>query len=164
MATVECYIVKFLSPQFDPLRNAFFEANRLASDYCKPSFVLQTFLDAMEKTFMECFLPHAITCEENFINLGRAREKLVTIVVEGNKIPLYGSGAGLSTPTGTTNLPVPLELNFIVRSKAYVLGKPVKPRFYKTIGGSMVLDPKKLNAPTMFETALMFDSLIDLNG
>ncbi|KAK9135964.1 hypothetical protein Syun_015294 [Stephania yunnanensis] len=81
----------------------------------------------------------------------RKSQRTVTIVVEGNKIPLYGSGAALSTPTGTTNLPVPLELNFIVRSKAYVLGKLVKPRFYKTIGCSMVLDPKKLNAPTVLK-------------
>ncbi|KAK9109228.1 hypothetical protein Sjap_017288 [Stephania japonica] len=81
----------------------------------------------------------------------RKSQRTVTIVVEGNKIPLYGSGAGLSTPTGTTNLPVPLELNFVVRSKAYVLGKLVKPRFYKTIGCSVVLDLKKLNVPTMLK-------------
>ncbi|KAK9151131.1 hypothetical protein Syun_009440 [Stephania yunnanensis] len=70
--------------------------------------------------------------------------RIVTIMVEGNKIHLEVSGAGLSTPTATTNLSVLLELNFMVRSRADVLGKLVKPKFYKTIGCSMVLDLVKL--------------------
>ncbi|XP_027148894.1 uncharacterized protein LOC113749383 [Coffea eugenioides] len=78
----------------------------------------------------------------------RKSQRTVTVSVIGNKIPLYGSGASLSTtPTGTTSQPVPLKLNFVVRSRAYVLGKLVKPKFYKKIECSIVFDPKKLNAP-----------------
>ncbi|XP_016568781.2 uncharacterized protein LOC107867162 [Capsicum annuum] len=71
------------------------------------------------------------------------REVFVSVI--GNKIPLYGSGASLTTPAGATPLPVPLKLNFKLRSRAYVLGKVVKPKFYKTIECLITLRPQKLN-------------------
>ncbi|KAJ9674382.1 hypothetical protein PVL29_023750 [Vitis rotundifolia] len=77
----------------------------------------------------------------------RKSHRSLTIVLMGNKIPLYGGGASLSTSTGTTTEPVPLTLSFMVRSRAYVLGKLVKPKFYKRIECSVNLDPKKLNVP-----------------
>ncbi|KAL3505158.1 hypothetical protein ACH5RR_034999 [Cinchona calisaya] len=78
----------------------------------------------------------------------RKSQRTVTVSVIGNNIPLYGGGASLSTPSGAkTSVPVPLKLNFVVRSKAYVLGKLVKPKFYKRIECSITFDPKKLNAP-----------------
>ncbi|OIT01103.1 PREDICTED: uncharacterized protein LOC109229448 [Nicotiana attenuata] len=76
----------------------------------------------------------------------RKSQRVVSVSLIGNKIPLYGSGASLSTPTGTTSLPVTLKLNFMLKSRAYVLGKLVKPKFYKTIDCSINFDPKKLNA------------------
>ncbi|XVF36296.1 hypothetical protein REPUB_Repub19eG0046000 [Reevesia pubescens] len=75
----------------------------------------------------------------------RKSQKSVTVTVMGNKVPLYGSGASLSSSTGTTTLPVSLQLNFVVRSRAYVLGKLVNPKFYKKIECDITFDPKKLN-------------------
>uniref|UniRef100_A0A5B6Z6Z1 Uncharacterized protein n=1 Tax=Davidia involucrata TaxID=16924 RepID=A0A5B6Z6Z1_DAVIN len=75
----------------------------------------------------------------------RKTQRSIAVSVIGDKIPLYGSGASLSSSTGTTTVPVPLKLNFMVRSTAYVLGKLVKPKFYKKIECSVVFDPKKLN-------------------
>lgn len=75
----------------------------------------------------------------------RKSQRYLSIPIVGNKIPLYGSGAGLSSSTGTTSLPVPLKLNIVVRSRAYVLGKLVKPKFNKRILCSLTYDPKKLN-------------------
>lgn len=46
---------------------------------------------------------------------------------------------------GAPTQPVPLTLNFMVRSRAYVLGKLVKPKFYKRVKCSVVMDPKKMN-------------------
>ncbi|KAJ8763238.1 hypothetical protein K2173_026139 [Erythroxylum novogranatense] len=63
----------------------------------------------------------------------RRSQRLVAISITSDKIPLYGSGGGLSSSTGTTTLPIPLKLSFTVKSKAYVLGKLVKPKFYKRI-------------------------------
>ncbi|KAL6317280.1 hypothetical protein AAG906_030033 [Vitis piasezkii] len=77
----------------------------------------------------------------------RKSHRSLTIVLMGDKIPLYGGGASLSTSTGTTTEPLPLKLSFMLRSRAYVLGKLVKPKFYKRIECSVNLDPKKLNVP-----------------
>lgn len=79
----------------------------------------------------------------------RKSQRSITAVVEGNRIPLYGSGAGLSTSKGLTNLPIPLRLKMEVKAKAYVLGKLVKPRFHRNVDCDLVLDPnpKKLNLP-----------------
>ncbi|KAH9758197.1 transmembrane protein [Citrus sinensis] len=89
----------------------------------------------------------------------RKSQKTVSVAVMGNKIPLYGSGAGLSinSTTGSTSHPVPLNLNFVVRSRAYVLGKLVKPKFYKNIACSITFDPKKLNVPVSLKNSCTYD-------
>lgn len=87
----------------------------------------------------------------------RKTQKTVTVSVIGNKIPLYGSGASLSTPKGTTTMPVPLHLNFKIRSRAYVLGKLVKPKFYKEIKCDIIFDPKKLNVPISLKNSCTYN-------
>ncbi|KAI5598178.1 hypothetical protein BDE02_02G115100 [Populus trichocarpa] len=83
----------------------------------------------------------------------RKSQRPVAIPVISNKIPLYGSGAGLSSSTGTTTLPVPLKMNFVVRSRAYVLGKLVKTKFNRKIECDFTFDPKKLNVPISLKEA-----------
>ncbi|PIN16434.1 hypothetical protein CDL12_10912 [Handroanthus impetiginosus] len=87
----------------------------------------------------------------------RKSQRNVAVSVIGDKIPLYGSGASLSTPTGVTAVPVPLKLDFTVRSRAYVLGKLVKPKFYKKIECSIVFDAKKLNVPISLKNSCTYD-------
>uniref|UniRef100_A0A7N0UVM0 Late embryogenesis abundant protein LEA-2 subgroup domain-containing protein n=1 Tax=Kalanchoe fedtschenkoi TaxID=63787 RepID=A0A7N0UVM0_KALFE len=77
----------------------------------------------------------------------RSSRRTVKVSVIGSRIPLYGSGAGLSSSTGTLTLPVSLSLRFTVRSQAYVLGKLVKPKFYKSVDCLLTFDPKKLGKP-----------------
>ncbi|KAI4321515.1 hypothetical protein MLD38_034885 [Melastoma candidum] len=77
---------------------------------------------------------------------GRKSQRLVSIAVIGDQIPLYGSGAGLSTSSDVPTVPIPLRLSFVVKSRAYVLGKLVKPNFYKKIDCLLAFDPKKINA------------------
>lgn len=77
----------------------------------------------------------------------RKSQRSITVTVIGDQIPLYGSGAGLSSSTGTSTTLVPLKLNCVLRSKAYVLGKLVKPKFNKKIECSVTYDPKKINVP-----------------
>lgn len=69
----------------------------------------------------------------------------MTVTLIGNNIPLYGGGSDLKSKEGKPTAPVPLNLNFVVRARAYVLGKLVKPKFYRTIQCSVVLDPMKMN-------------------
>ncbi|CAI0558103.1 unnamed protein product [Linum tenue] len=88
----------------------------------------------------------------------RSSQRSVAISIASDKIPMYGSGAGLSsTATGKPLLPVHLTLNFTVRSRAYVLGKLVKPRFYKTIGCDITFNPNKANATISLKHACTYD-------
>lgn len=65
--------------------------------------------------------------------------------VKGSGVPLYGGSASLSSLNGVPVQPVPLTLNFMVRSRGYVLGKLVKPKFYKKVQCLVFMDPKKMN-------------------
>ncbi|CAL0312386.1 unnamed protein product [Lupinus luteus] len=87
----------------------------------------------------------------------RKSQKLVAVAVMGTRIPLYGSGASLSSSTGMPTVPVPLKLSFVIRSRAYVLGKLVKPKYYKNIECSITLDPKKLNVPLSLKNSCTYD-------
>ncbi|EXC32844.1 hypothetical protein L484_009544 [Morus notabilis] len=87
----------------------------------------------------------------------RKSQRSLSIPVTGNKIPLYGSGAGLSSSTGTSSLPVPLKLNFAVRSRAYVLGKLVKPKFNKRVQCSLTYDPKKPHVAINLKKSCTYD-------
>ncbi|XP_057794463.1 uncharacterized protein LOC131010818 isoform X1 [Salvia miltiorrhiza] len=63
----------------------------------------------------------------------RKQEKNVSVVVSGDNIPMYGNGASLTTPTGMSEFPVTLKLEVSVGSRAHVLGKLVKQRFYNKV-------------------------------
>lgn len=78
----------------------------------------------------------------------------------GDKVPLYGGGSGLSsTPTTlpppkkkmpsvvVPPPPVPLELSLRLRSRAFVLGKLVKPKFYTEVHCSVTMDQTKMGKP-----------------
>ncbi|GAV81007.1 LEA_2 domain-containing protein [Cephalotus follicularis] len=75
----------------------------------------------------------------------RKNQRSITVTVKGNSIPLYGGGSSLSSLNGAPIEPVALTLNFMARSRAYVLGKLVKPKFYTRVACSVVMDPKKMN-------------------
>ncbi|XP_061336715.1 uncharacterized protein LOC133283819 [Gastrolobium bilobum] len=77
----------------------------------------------------------------------RKSQRSVRVTVKGSHIPLYGGGASLSSMNGAPVEPVAMTLSLMVRSRAYVLGKLVKPKFYKKIECSVVLDPKKMGVP-----------------
>ena len=80
----------------------------------------------------------------------RKSQRNLNIVVTGNRVPLYGGGASLTSVQGKTNStvpPVPLNLSFTVRARAYVLGQLVKPKFYVDVQCSVNMDQTKLNKP-----------------
>ncbi|KAF2283730.1 hypothetical protein GH714_014626 [Hevea brasiliensis] len=75
----------------------------------------------------------------------RKSQRSLTVMLKGSNVPLYGGGANLGSLNGTPTQPVPLTLNLKVRSRAYVLGKLVKPKFYKKVDCLVVMDPKEMN-------------------
>ncbi|KAE8685728.1 putative Ralf-like 34 [Hibiscus syriacus] len=87
----------------------------------------------------------------------RKSQRPVTVTVMGNKVPMYGGGASLSSSTGTTSVPISFKLNFVVRTRAYVLGKLVKPKFHKKIECVITFDPKKLNVPISLKKSCTYD-------
>ncbi|CAH1454317.1 unnamed protein product [Lactuca virosa] len=86
----------------------------------------------------------------------RKSQRLLTISVIGDKIPLYGSGQGIKSLKGSPTSPVPLKLSFVVRSRGYVLGKLVKPKFYHRVECSVAYDPKKINVPMSLKNNCKF--------
>lgn len=87
----------------------------------------------------------------------RKSQRLVSVAVMGNKIPLYGSGASLSSSTGVPTVAVPLRLGFVIRSRAYVLGRLVKPKYYRRVECSINLDPKKINVSLSLKHSCVYD-------
>jgi len=102
------------------------------------------------------FLTHWLLQMKEF-HQSRKSHRLVSVAVMGSKVPLYGSGASLSSTTGMPTVPVPLNLNFVIRSRANVLGNLVKPKYYKRIQCSITLDPKKLGALVSLKNSCTYD-------
>ncbi|XP_047328830.1 uncharacterized protein LOC124932256 [Impatiens glandulifera] len=88
----------------------------------------------------------------------RKSQRSVVISVIGNKIPLYGSGMTLSPTLGTTTgLKVAMKLSLVVKSRGYVFGKLVKPKFYKNIECSISFDPNKQNVVIHLKNSCTYD-------
>lgn len=78
----------------------------------------------------------------------RKGHRIVSVNVRGVRVPLYGGGLNWSSENGKLTAPLPLNLNFTVKAKAYVLGKLVKPKFYKKVSCAIVYNPiKAINKP-----------------
>ncbi|XP_051131499.1 uncharacterized protein LOC127251711 [Andrographis paniculata] len=83
----------------------------------------------------------------------RKSGRKVIAVVEGKQVPLYG-GIPLLTSSNSAereealqSVSVPLNLTFVVRSRAYILGKLVKTKFYRSILCELTLRGKHLGKP-----------------
>jgi hypothetical protein len=79
------------------------------------------------------------------------------VALVGDKVPLYGGGSELSStsttlppkkkkmpPVVVPPPPVPLKLTVRLRSRAFVLGKLVKPKFYNEVHCSVTMDQTKM--------------------
>ncbi|KAL5984110.1 hypothetical protein ACLOJK_018212 [Asimina triloba] len=73
----------------------------------------------------------------------RKSQRVISVTVQGTQIPLYGGGSSLSS-SKENPINVPLDLMFTVRSRAYVLGKLVKPKFHRKIHCSVTLRENQL--------------------
>ncbi|KAK9287480.1 hypothetical protein L1049_015901 [Liquidambar formosana] len=81
---------------------------------------------------------------KEFYQSRKSNRNVVTMVL-GYQVPLYG---GVSVLGGARNhyenVAVPLNLTFVMRSRAYILGKLVKSKFYKRIRCSVTLRGNQL--------------------
>ncbi|KAI3441177.1 LEA_2 domain-containing protein [Psidium guajava] len=75
----------------------------------------------------------------------RKSQRTVVSVVAGYQVPLYGGIPVFSMAREhRENVVVPLNLTFVMRSRAYILGKLVKSKFYRRIKCSVTLRGKQL--------------------
>ncbi|KAG9442129.1 hypothetical protein H6P81_017983 [Aristolochia fimbriata] len=74
---------------------------------------------------------------KEFYESRKSRRKVRTSV-EGKLVPLYGVGASIG---GSADATMNLTLSFTLRSRAFVLGKLVKAKFYRTVACDVVLKP-----------------------
>ncbi|KAL1811632.1 hypothetical protein ACET3Z_021697 [Daucus carota] len=84
----------------------------------------------------------------------RKTQRTIITSVSAYQLPLYGAVPGLSSRNGGhDNISLPLNLTIGVRSRAYVLGKLVKPKFYRTIRCQVTLHGSKLGKPVNLANA-----------
>ncbi|XP_058098422.1 uncharacterized protein LOC131243241 isoform X2 [Magnolia sinica] len=86
----------------------------------------------------------------------RKSQRLITATVQGTQIPLYGGGSSL-TSSHESPISVPLNLTFVVRSRAYVLGKLVKPKFYRTVHCWVTLKQNRLGKRVDLKESCNYD-------
>lgn len=80
----------------------------------------------------------------------RKSGRVVSIAVVGTQVPLYGGGSSLNSGSHDGALAVvPLDLTFVVRARANVLGKLVKSKFYRHVRCSLYLREKRLGKPVL---------------
>lgn len=77
----------------------------------------------------------------------RKSRRSLTIILRGEKVPLYGAGAGMSL--SSNGGAVPLTLDFDIISRGYVIGKLVRVKHLKHVSCPLVVDSSK-NKPIKF--------------
>ncbi|XP_073313754.1 uncharacterized protein [Primulina huaijiensis] len=78
----------------------------------------------------------------------RKSQRTVMPVVEGHQVPLYGGIPLLSGTKGhLESTPVPLNLTFVMRSRAYILGRLVKTKFYRRVLCQVIVRGTHLGKP-----------------
>ncbi|XP_019458181.1 PREDICTED: uncharacterized protein LOC109358429 [Lupinus angustifolius] len=69
----------------------------------------------------------------------RKSHRIVSVNVEGNKVPLYGAGSSI-TLSQTGDVEVPLTLKFQIRSRGNVVGKLVRTKHSKEITCPLIMN------------------------
>ncbi|CAK7329407.1 unnamed protein product [Dovyalis caffra] len=87
----------------------------------------------------------------------RKSRRTVVTVVHGSQVPLYGGVPHLANANErSSKFAVPLNLGFALRSRAYILGRLVKSKFYKRVSCTVVLTGKKLGKPHNLTNACVY--------
>ncbi|KAF9684548.1 hypothetical protein SADUNF_Sadunf04G0129500 [Salix dunnii] len=87
----------------------------------------------------------------------RKSKRTVATVVHGSQVPLYGGLPLLSNAREHGNkVALPLNLTFVLRSRAYILGRLVKSKFYKRVRCTVTLTGQKLGKPHKLTNACVY--------
>ncbi|GAB2267792.1 hypothetical protein Dimus_002768 [Dionaea muscipula] len=91
----------------------------------------------------------------------RQTERNSTTVVQGVQVPLYGAVAAVGDArTGDQiqkdSVSVDLNLTFTLRSRAYILGRLVKSKFYRHVRCPITLDGSQLGKPVFLKDSCTY--------
>ncbi|XP_028777647.1 uncharacterized protein LOC114734235 [Neltuma alba] len=88
----------------------------------------------------------------------RKKEKKMVVVVSGHQVPLYGGVSALGNARQQKqNVALPLNLTFVVRSRAHILGSLVRSKFYRRIRCSVTLHGSKLGKPANLTHSCLYN-------
>ena len=94
---------------------------------------------------------------ENFYE-SRKTQRHVVVVVKSSQVPLYGAVSALAGANGHMDtVALPLNLTFVVRSRAYILGRLVRSKFYRAIRCSVTLHGNKLGSPVDVRNSCVYN-------
>ncbi|XP_057456727.1 uncharacterized protein LOC130747729 [Lotus japonicus] len=87
----------------------------------------------------------------------RNSHRNLTVVVTGHQVPLYGGVSELGNiKEHLDRVALPLNLTFVVRSRAFILGRLVKSKFYRRIRCSVTLHGNKLGKPLHLKDSCVY--------
>lgn len=87
----------------------------------------------------------------------RKSQRTVVTVVLGHQVPLYGGISAIpNTREHHEKMAIPMNLTFVVRSRAYILGRLVKSKFYRRVRCSVTLRGNRLGKPHNLTNACVY--------
>ncbi|XP_061362442.1 uncharacterized protein LOC133306176 [Gastrolobium bilobum] len=94
---------------------------------------------------------------QQFYQSRKSRRK-VAVVVLGHQIPLYGGVSVFgNSKEHMESVALPLNLTFVVRSRAFILGRLVKTKFYRRIRCPLTLHGNKLGKPLNLTNSCVYN-------
>ncbi|URE12741.1 Late embryogenesis abundant protein [Musa troglodytarum] len=101
--------------------------------------------DVRRTTSLSLSLTMTLLQMNNFYQPRKSQRNVEVVVLE-KKVPLYGGPSLASSPGKPGSVAtIPLNLSFMVKSRAYVLGKLVKPKLEIGVRCKVVMNPAKLD-------------------
>ncbi|KAK9142600.1 hypothetical protein Syun_012000 [Stephania yunnanensis] len=85
----------------------------------------------------------------------RKSRRIVSIVIEGNKVPLYGAGTSFAVSDSSGG--VPLTLDFGIKTQGYVVGKLVRSKHRMHVTCPIVIDSTKTKPIKLRQSICTFD-------
>ncbi|PRQ50937.1 hypothetical protein RchiOBHm_Chr2g0138741 [Rosa chinensis] len=87
----------------------------------------------------------------------RKSSRTVSVIFEGTKVPLYGAGSSLKYSSTGALAPIPVTLNFEIKSRGYVVGHLVKTKHIRAISCPLVIDPTVTKALKLKQSSCTYD-------
>ncbi|PNX79502.1 hypothetical protein L195_g035968 [Trifolium pratense] len=89
----------------------------------------------------------------------RKSQRNLAVTVLGHQVPLYGgvSVLGNTNAEHMKTVALPMNLTFVVRSRAYILGRLVKSTFYRRIRCSITFHGNKLGKHLNFTNSCVYN-------